>query len=60
MEIPIICGETPELKREKLLNTFKNNPKSNVIFLSKVGDTSIDLPEANVIIQISAHFGSKR
>lgn len=30
------------------------------IFLSKVGDTSIDLPEANVIIQIASHYGSRR
>ena len=33
---------------------------SNVLLISKVGDTSIDLPEANVIIQISSHFGSRR
>ena len=25
-----------------------------------MGDTSIDLPDANVIIQISSHFGSRR
>lgn len=25
-----------------------------------MGDTSIDLPEANVIIQVSSHFGSRR
>lgn len=30
------------------------------IFLSKVGDNSIDIPEANVIIQISSHGGSRR
>lgn len=30
------------------------------IFISKVGDTSIDLPEATVIIQISSHYGSRR
>jgi DNA excision repair protein ERCC-3 len=28
--------------------------------MSKVGDTSLDLPNANVIIQISSHFGSRR
>lgn len=27
---------------------------------SKVGDTSIDLPEATCLIQISSHFGSRR
>ena len=30
------------------------------ICLSKVGDTSIDLPEANVIVQVSSHFASRR
>jgi hypothetical protein len=28
--------------------------------LPKVGDTSIDLPDVNVIIQISSHFASRR
>lgn len=27
---------------------------------SIAGDTSIDLPEANVIVQVSSHFGSRR
>ena len=26
----------------------------------QVGDTSIDLPEATCLIQISSHFGSRR
>ena len=30
------------------------------MFLSKVGDTSIDLPEASCLIQISSHYGSRR
>ena len=30
------------------------------LFILKVGDNSIDLPEANVIIQISSHYGSRR
>jgi len=30
------------------------------VFLSKIGDTSLDLPEATVLIQISSHFGSRR
>ena len=32
----------------------------STIFLSKVGDNSIDIPEANVLIQISSHAGSRR
>jgi DNA excision repair protein ERCC-3 len=30
------------------------------IGLSKVGDTALDLPEANVIIQVSSQFGARR
>lgn len=42
--------------------SLPNNTCSAVrtICISKVGDTSIDLPEANVIIQVSSHFGSRR
>jgi DNA excision repair protein ERCC-3 len=43
-----------------MLSQFKFNPNVKTIFISKVGDTSIDLPEATVIIQISSHFGSRR
>ena len=32
----------------------------STIFVSKVADTSFDLPEANVLIQISSHGGSRR
>ena len=27
--------------------------------MTKVGDISIDIPNANVIIQVSSHFGSR-
>lgn len=30
------------------------------LFFLQVGDNSIDIPEANVIIQISSHAGSRR
>jgi len=42
------------------LKAFQHDPKIKTIFVSKVGDTSIDLPDATVIIQISSHFGSRR
>ena len=40
-----------------MLHAFKFSNEINTIFLSKVGDNSIDIPEANVIIQISSHGG---
>ncbi|POM67954.1 TFIIH basal transcription factor complex helicase XPB subunit, partial [Phytophthora palmivora] len=55
-----IYGGTGERERMRLLQSFRSSPLVNVICISKVGDTSIDLPEANVIIQVSSHFGSRR
>jgi DNA excision repair protein ERCC-3 len=47
-------------ERMQILQNFKFNPKVNTIFVSKVADTSFDLPDANVLIQISSHGGSRR
>ncbi|MCL7033271.1 hypothetical protein MKW94_012757 [Papaver nudicaule] len=57
---PMIYGATSHQERTQLLHNFKNTPYFNTLFLSKVGDNSIDIPEANVIIQISSHAGSRR
>ncbi|OWK63291.1 general transcription and DNA repair factor IIH helicase/translocase subunit XPB [Taeniopygia guttata] len=57
---PYIYGPTAQGERMQILQNFKHNPKINTIFISKVGDTSFDLPEANVLIQISSHGGSRR
>ena len=46
------------LRTQIKYNLFKF--KINTLMMSKVGDTSLDLPNANVIIQISSHFGSRR
>lgn len=57
---PFIYGSTPQQERMNILQNFQYNDKVNTIFLSKVGDTSIDLPEATCLIQISSHYGSRR
>lgn len=57
---PYIHGPTGQMERMRILRQFQTNPRINTIFLSKVGDTSIDLPEATCLIQISSHFGSRR
>merc|ERR1719420_1561629 len=44
----------------KIIENFKRNPQINTIFISKVGDNSLDMPDANVLIQISSHGGSRR
>jgi DNA excision repair protein ERCC-3 len=60
MNKPYIYGPTLQNERIQILQNFKFNPKVNTIFVSKVADTSFDLPEANVLIQISSHGGSRR
>ncbi|EOD32920.1 hypothetical protein EMIHUDRAFT_122935, partial [Emiliania huxleyi CCMP1516] len=57
---PYIYGPTPQHERMMLLEKFKSTSEWNTLFISKVGDTSIDLPEANVIIQVASHFGARR
>ncbi|KAM7196028.1 P-loop containing nucleoside triphosphate hydrolase protein [Naviculisporaceae sp. PSN 640] len=60
LEKPYIYGGTPQAERLHILSNFQYNPVINSVFLSKIGDTSLDLPEATVLIQISSHFGSRR
>jgi DNA excision repair protein ERCC-3 len=55
-----IYGGTSNTERLRIFSQFQYNASVRTIFISKVGDNSIDLPEANVIIQISSHFGSRR
>lgn len=55
-----IHGQIPDKKRLQLLGQFQNSSAMNTLLISKVGDVAIDLPEANVIIQVSSHYGSRR
>lgn len=57
--IPIITGSTPNKLRDDLYNDFRIG-KVKTLVLSKVGNFAIDLPDANVAIQISGSFGSRQ
>lgn len=54
-----IYGATGSIERIKILKNFQEK-EGQTLFISRIGDTSIDLPEANVILQISSHYGSRR
>jgi DNA excision repair protein ERCC-3 len=56
---PLITGSTPVPEREELYKKFKMGEIKNLI-VSKVANFSIDLPDANVAIQISGTFGSRQ
>ena len=57
--IPLITGKTPNKDREKLYAAFRDGSLKNLM-VSKVGNFAIDLPDANVLIQISGTFGSRQ
>ena len=57
---PYIDGAVKQNERMRILQQFKTGGAFATVLISKVGDTSIDLPEANVIIQIASQFGSRR
>jgi DNA excision repair protein ERCC-3 len=57
--IPIITGQTPSAEREVLYQQFRRGEVKQLI-LSKVGNFAIDLPDANVLIQVSGTFGSRQ
>ncbi len=59
MNAPIITGKTPNSKREKLYSLFRNG-EIKLLVVSKVANYAIDLPDANVAIQISGTFGSRQ
>ncbi|KAG9390125.1 General transcription and DNA repair factor IIH helicase subunit XPB (Ercc3) [Carpediemonas membranifera] len=57
---PCIHGSSSKAERMEKLQAFAKDPNSNCLFISRIGDNSIDLPNANVLIQISALYGSRR
>ncbi len=57
--IPLITGKTPLNERSKLYQAFRDKTIP-VLVVSKVANFSIDLPDANVAIQVSGTFGSRQ
>jgi DNA excision repair protein ERCC-3 len=59
IDIPLITGATASAEREDLYDRFRRGDVRHLI-LSKVGNFAIDLPDANVLIQVSGTFGSRQ
>jgi len=58
-DIPLITGQTAQNERDQLYDQFRKGEVRHLI-LSKVGNFAIDLPDANVLIQVSGTFGSRQ
>lgn len=59
LNIAIIEGSTSQKHRDELYSKFQSGEIS-VLVLSKVGNSSVDLPDAAVAIQVSGTFGSRQ
>jgi len=59
LDAPLLTGKTPNGQRQKLYEGFRQgNIKTLVV--SKVANFAIDLPDANVAIQVSGTYGSRQ
>ena len=56
---PLVTGKTPQAERERIYDSFRHG-ELRCIVLSKVGNFAIDLPDADVLIQVSGMFGSRQ
>ncbi len=59
LSAPLVTGRTPQLERERLYERFRQG-EVRLLILSKVGNFAIDLPDADVLIQVSGMFGSRQ
>ncbi|MCB9934248.1 MAG: DEAD/DEAH box helicase [Planctomycetes bacterium] len=58
-DLPLIEGKTPSKKREELYAKFRSGELGTLV-VSKVGNFAVDLPDANVMVQLSGTFGSRQ
>jgi DNA excision repair protein ERCC-3 len=58
-DLPLITGQSGSAEREDLYGKFRTGEVRHII-LSKVGNFALDLPDANVLIQVSGTFGSRQ
>ena len=57
--LPLLTGKSSVREREKAFDAFRRGEMTRLV-LSKIGNFSIDLPEANVLVQVSGQFGSRQ
>ena len=59
LNAPLITGQTANSVRDERFEAFRNGT-TPVLVVSKVANFSIDIPEANVAVQLSGTFGSRQ
>jgi DNA excision repair protein ERCC-3 len=59
VKFPVITGKTKQEERDCLYAAFRHGEISGLI-LSRVGNFALDLPDADVLIQVSGKYGSRQ
>ncbi len=59
LDAPVITGSTSTKQREELYEQFRSG-EIDLLVVSKVANFSVDLPTAEVAIQVSGAFGSRQ
>ncbi|MDP9316420.1 MAG: DEAD/DEAH box helicase [Chloroflexota bacterium] len=59
LEAPLLTGKTPTAERERLYAAFRRGTVP-LLVVSKIANFAVDLPDADVAIQISGTFGSRQ
>ncbi len=59
LDAPLITGEVPQAERDELYDRFRRGDLK-LLVVSKVANFAVDLPDANVAIQVSGSFGSRQ
>ncbi len=59
LNYPLITGKTQQKLREQLYEQFRSGVL-HFLILSRVGNFALDLPDADVLIQVSGIFGSRQ
>ncbi|MEM9219671.1 MAG: DNA repair helicase XPB [Cyanobacteria bacterium P01_F01_bin.150] len=59
IDFPVITGKTKQEERDRLYAAFRSGDIDGLI-LSRVGNFALDLPDADVLIQVSGKYGSRQ
>lgn len=59
LAVPLVSGKMPQRERERLFAAFRQGDMP-VLVISKVGNFALDLPDAELLIQVSGAFGSRQ
>jgi DNA excision repair protein ERCC-3 len=59
LDVPFITGKMVQRERDRLYERFRKG-ELRLLVLSKVGNFALDLPDAEVLVQVSGTFGSRQ